>query len=102
MEFHASYVSTSSSIGGDYYQATFAVEEDADELDSGGPYLLIQRDFEPPNDGGCYVEMHDERYCGYFVVRQIEFTPTKLTIELDHPTDNLICVTFRLAASEFE
>ena len=92
MEFHANYVSTGVSVGGDYYRATFTVEEDTDELDSDSPYLLIQSDFEMPYDGSCYVETHDERYRGHFLLRRIEFTPGKLEIELDRPINNLICV----------
>jgi hypothetical protein len=102
LEFHANYISTGISVGGDYYQATFTVEEDTDELDSNSPYLLIQRDFEKPYDGSCYVETHDERYRGHFLLRRIEFTPGKLAIELDRPINNLIRVTFRMATSEFE
>jgi hypothetical protein len=101
MEFHANYVSTGGSVGGDYYQASFTVEEDSDELDCDNPYLLIQRDFEM-SDGSCYVETHDERYCGHFVPLRIEFRPGRLTIELDRSIDNLICVTFRLGTAEFE
>jgi hypothetical protein len=102
MEFHAKYVSTAESVGGDYCQASFEVEPDSEELDSTSPYLLIQRDFEMPYDGSCYVETHDELYRGHFLLRRIEFTRDKLTIELDRPTNNLIRVTFRLSASEFE
>ena len=101
MEFHANYVSTGGSVGADYYQASFTLEEDSDELDSDSPYLLIQRSFEM-SDGSCYVETHDERYCGHFFLRRIEFTPARLAIALDRPINNLICVTFRLAALEFE
>ena|SRR5437867_1066395 len=101
MEFHANYVSTDIAVGGDYYQASFTVKEDTDELDSDSPYLLIQRDFEM-SDGSCYVETHDERYRGHFLLRRIELTPGKLAIELDRPINNLICVTFRLGTSEFE
>jgi hypothetical protein len=32
MQFHAKYVSTDSSIDGDYYQASFQAEEDTDDL----------------------------------------------------------------------
>jgi hypothetical protein len=32
MRFHANYISTS--VAGDYYQAMFAAEEDADDPDS--------------------------------------------------------------------
>jgi hypothetical protein len=102
MEFYARSLSTSISIGGDYYQAIFTADQDSDKPDSACPYLLIQRDFEPPHDGSCYVETNDERYRGNFLLRRIEFTQEKLAIELDRPADNLICVTFCLEKSEFE
>ena len=75
MHFHANYVSTSVFGDGDYYQATFEAEQDTD--DPGSPYLLIQRQFEDPDDNWCYIETHDEKYCGHF------------------------CVTFAMAATEF-
>src|SRR5438270_4979164 len=62
MHFHANYLSTSDFGDGDYYQATFQAEQDTDDPDS--PYLLIQRQFEDPDDHWCYVETHDEKYCG--------------------------------------
>jgi hypothetical protein len=97
MRFHATYVSTS--VSGDYYQAMFAAEEDTDDTDS--PYLLIQRQFETPDDDSCHVETHDEKYIGHFLLHRIEFTPEWLSIELDRPTNNLICVTFRMTISNF-
>jgi hypothetical protein len=54
MHFHANYVSTSVFGDGDYYQATFEAEQDTDDPDS--PYLLIQRQFEDPDDHRCYIE----------------------------------------------
>jgi hypothetical protein len=50
MYFHANYISTSVSGDGDYYQAVFEAEQDTDDLDS--PYVLIQRQFEDPDDNG--------------------------------------------------
>ena len=100
MEFHAKCVSTSISVGGDYYQATFAAEEDTDDTNS--PYLLIQRDFELPYDDRCYVETHDEKYRGHFLLRRIEFTPEKFAIELDRLSDNIVCITLSMAISDFE
>ena len=79
MNFHANYVSTSVFGDGDYYQATFEAEQDTDDPDS--PYLLIQRQFEDPDDNRCYIEMHDEKYCGHFLLRRVGFTPQKLSIE---------------------
>src|SRR5215468_5947523 len=92
MRFHANYVSTSVFGDGDYYQATFQAEQDTDDADS--PYLLIQRQFEDPDDNWCYIETHDEKYCGHFLLRRVDFSPQKLSIEIDRPRDNVISVTF--------
>jgi hypothetical protein len=96
MRFQANYISTS--ISGDYYQAMFAAEED----DPGRPYLLIQRQFEMPDDGECYIETHDRKYIGHFLLRRVEFTPEKLSIEFDRPADNLINVTFAMTIADFK
>src|SRR5579864_8028681 len=82
MRFHANYVSTS--VSGDYLQAVFEAEKDTDDPLS--PYLLIQRQFEVPDDGTCYVETHDEKYIGHFLLRRVEFTPEGLSIEVDRPS----------------
>ena len=34
-------------------------------------------------------------------MRRVDFTPQKLSIELDRPSDNLISVTFAMVATEF-
>lgn len=52
MKFHANHVSAS--IDGDYYQVLFEAKKDTSEFES--PYLLIQRQFEDPDGGVCYVE----------------------------------------------
>jgi len=99
MDFHANYVSTSGFGDGDYYQALFEAEQDSDDPDS--PYLLIQRQFEDPDDNWCYIETHDEKYRDHFLLRRVDFTPQKLLIELDRPKDNFVSVTFATAATEF-
>jgi hypothetical protein len=98
MRFHANHVS--SSISGDYYQAMFEAEEDTNDPDS--PYLLIQRQFETSDGGRCYIETHDEKYIGHFLLRRVEFTPERLSIEFDRPSDNLVSVTFSMAVTDFE
>ena len=98
MRFHANHVS--SSISGDYYQAMFEAEEDTNDPDS--PYLLIQRQFETSDGGRCYIETPDEKYIGHFLLRRVEFTPERLSIEFDRPSDNLVSVTFSMAVSDFE
>jgi hypothetical protein len=98
MRFHANHVS--SSVSGDYYQAMFEAEEDMNDPNS--PYLLIQRQFETSDGGRCYIETHDEKYIGHFLLRRVEFTPERLSIEFDRPSDNLVSVTFSMAVSDFE
>ena len=98
MRFHANHISTS--VSGDYYQVMFAAEKDTDDPDS--PYLLIQRQFEMPDGGRCYIETHDQRYIGHYLLRRVEFTPEKLSIEFGRPRDNLISVTFDMVASDFK
>ena len=83
----------------DYYQAAFEAEEDTDDRDS--PYLLIQRQFEDPDDHLCYIETHDEKYCGHFLLRRVDFAPQKLSIKIDRPTDNFVSVTFAMVETEF-
>jgi len=97
MRFRANHISTS--VAGDYYQAMFAAEEDSDDPDS--PYLLLQRQFEMPDGGECYIEMHDRDYSGHFLLRRVEFTRQKLIIESDRTTDNLISVTFDMTIPSF-
>ena len=99
MHFHANYESTSVVGDGDYYQATFEAEHDTDDPDS--PCLLIQRQFEDPDDYRCYIETHHEKYCGHFLLCRVDLTPQKLSIELDRPKDNFVSVTFAMVATEF-
>ena len=98
MRFHANHVS--SSVSGDYYQVMFEAEEDTNDPDS--PYLLIQRQIETSDGGRCYIETHDEKYIGHFLLRRVEFTPERLSIEFERPSDNLVSVTFCMAISDFE
>jgi hypothetical protein len=98
MRFQANYISTS--ISGDHCQAMFASEKDTGDLDS--PYLLLQPQFAMPDDVECYIETHDREYAGHFLLRRVEFTPEKLSIEFDRPMDNLIDVTFDLTIADFK
>jgi hypothetical protein len=98
MWFHANHISTS--IAGDYCQVVFAAEQDAGASDS--PYLLLQPQFETPYGGQYYIETHDKNYCGHFRLRRVKFTPEKLSIEFDRPTDNVINVTFDTAIADFK
>ncbi len=72
----------------------------ADDPDS--PYLLIHRQFEDLDDHLCYVETHDEKYVGHFLLRRVELTLHGLSIELDRPNDNLRNVSFTIEPSDLE
>src|ERR1700676_1473213 len=98
MRFHANHVS--SSISGDYYQTMFEAEEDTNDPDS--PYLLIQRQFETSDDGRCYIETHDEKYIGHFLLRRVELTPERVSICFDRPRHNPFSFAFRIGVSDFE
>jgi hypothetical protein len=104
MRFRAKYVSASEN--GDYYQVAFENTDPAgDAADVDGPdspYLLIQRQFEDPDGGRCYVETHDEAYIGHFRLRSIEFSRSRLLLEIARDRNNRIEVTFDIGLSEFE
>jgi hypothetical protein len=36
-----------------------------------------------------------------FLLTRVDFTPQKLSIELDRPRDNFVSVTFAMVATEF-
>ena len=104
MQFHAA--SVSASADGDYYQLWLGPEEsdeeEADPYEAKAPYLIVQRQFEMPDGGQCYIEMHDEAYIGHFPLRLIELSPTRLAFDIARRINNRIEVSFALNASEFE
>lgn len=79
MKFDAKAVSTS--VAGDYYQVMFEHECDSDSPEI--PYLLIQRQFEMPDAGKCYIETHDENYIGHFRLRHLDFSASRILVEID-------------------
>jgi hypothetical protein len=68
-------------------------------LDS--PYLIIQRQFETPDDGSCYVETHDHGYVGHYRLKLIDFSPTQLVVAIERKTNTHVEVTYALDAVEF-
>ncbi len=104
MRFQAQRVSASAA--GDYFQLSLdpekSDEEDSDPYEARGPHLLVQRQFEMPDGGRCYIETHDEGYIGHFPLRLIELSRTRLAFEILRKTDKHVEVSFALDASEFE
>ena len=104
MRFRANYVSASEA--GDYFQVLFKTsvptETSADATDDESPYLLIQRQYEDPDDDQCYVETRDEGYIGHFRLRSIEFSQYRVLIALARDRDSRIEVEFEIAEREFQ
>ncbi len=104
MRFHAAFVSASAD--GDYYQLWLGPEEsddeEADPYEVRGPYLIVQRDFEMPDAGWCYIETHDEGYIGHFPLRLTELSHTRLAFEIVRTSKNHVEVSFALDGAQFE
>ncbi len=60
-QFRANHVSASES-GREYFQVLFEEKENSEKA-----YLLIQRQFEIPGRGFCYIENHALSPCGHFI-----------------------------------
>ncbi len=102
MRFHAKYVSAAEA--GDYYQVSFETEDPGDAIDPPGldsPYLIIQRQFETPDGGRCYVETQDHGYVGHYRLKLIDFGPTQLIVAIERRSNVRVEVTYALDAVEF-
>jgi hypothetical protein len=104
MRFSADRVSVSQN--GDYFQlsleAASSEKQTIDEESLNGPYLIVQRSFEMPDNGLCYVETHDSDYCGHFRLRLNEFSSSRLAFEIERKEKKHVEVSFALGATEFE
>jgi len=103
MDITVKYVTASEE--GDYFGLSFdngEPDEDGLDYEPSGPYLIVQRQFEDGADRICYVETHDEDYCGHFKVRLITFSDTRFAVELVHRRKKLISVSYDLSKRDFE
>ena len=80
-KLHANHLSASE-MGGEYFQVMFEEERESDKA-----YFLIQRQFEMPDDGSCYVETHKEEVCGDFKIRQAKLSRNSLWIRLPQKSE---------------
>ena len=98
MQFHANHVSASAD--GDYYQVLFEAVPDSTDPES--PYLVIQRQFEYPDGGRCYVETHNENYVGHIRIRRIDLSVSRIVLAIDRPKSNVVEVSFAISTSDFK
>jgi hypothetical protein len=88
---------SSSEIGGDYFQVMFEEEWESDKA-----YFLIQRQFEMPDDGSCYVETHKEEARGYFKIRQARLSRNRLQLRLPPNSEAEWEITFAIDEAAYE
>ena len=90
----------SASEAGDYYQVSFDDDDDPESID--GPYLLIQRQFEFPDDDSYYLESDDTRLCGHVKVRAATLSSEFLYIDLLADEWTTLRIRYGISQSDFE
>ena len=95
-KLHATHVSASEK-GGEYFQVMFEEEWESDKA-----YFLIQRQFEMPDDGSCYVETHREEARGHFKIRQARLSRNRLQIRLPQKNEAEWEITFAIDDAAYE
>ena len=81
---------------GDYFQVCF--DTDTDD----GHYLLVQRQFEDPDGGYCYVETDAKEYCGHVRIKRALLTRDRFIMELRRKRAAHIEVMFSATQSAFD
>ena len=94
MEIRLDHVSASES--GDYFQVLFEAEKDGD-----GAYVLVQRQFEDPDGGLCYVEAHDEDYIGHSRVARASLARNRFCLALQRRQAAQVNVTFETTEQNY-
>lgn len=84
------------SEAGDYVQVLFTTEHDVD-----GPYMILQRQFEDPNDDLCYIETHDNAYTGHFRILFAQLQRRRLRLQIHDADRTWIEVSFDATAIAF-
>ena len=67
-----------------------------EEWESDKAYFLIQRQFEMPDDGSCYVQTHKEDARGHFKIRQAKLSRNRLQIRLPQKSEAEWNITFAI------
>jgi len=59
-------------------------------------YVLLQRHFEPPDDGSVYVESHHLSICGHFRITKVELRKNELCFSLGGDADKTVQIRLKL------
>jgi hypothetical protein len=95
-KLQAKHVSASEA-GGEYFQVMFEEEWESDKA-----YFLIQRQFEMPDDGSCYVETQKEEARGHFKIRRARLSRDRLRIRLPQQREAEWEITFAIDDAAYE
>jgi len=93
-ELHCEYVSASDD--GDHFQVIFELTQTSEE-----GYLVVQRQFELPDGGECYVETDDPEFSGHFRIRNARLTNKLFQIEFGSRPARKIKVSFEVTDSAY-
>lgn len=88
-----SFKNVYTTVSGDYYQVSFDNDSEND-----GPYFLLQRQFEMPDGGECYMESHVEELIGHHQVRSAVLCEGILWLE--YGDDKSVEVSFSVSRKE--
>ena len=80
-----------------YFQILF--EESSEQ--EGHPYLLIQRQFETPDGGRCYIETENCDLAGHFRIRSARLGRRSLRLSWGRTSEEAVEVTFEADDSTF-
>jgi hypothetical protein len=93
-EFRCDHVSASEV--GDGFQVLF---QKSPETDTG--YVLVQRHFEFPDGGECYVETDDPEFCGHFRIRSAHLSRDPFQFAFGRKIERKIAALFSATDSVY-
>jgi len=79
----------SASEAGDGFQVLFEKAPDSDE-----GYVIVQRHFEFPDGGECYLETDDPEFCGHFRIQSAHLSRNEFQIAFGREPVKEIAVMF--------
>ena len=93
-EFRCEHVSVSGA--GDGFQVLFEKTPDSEEV-----YVLVQRHFEFPDGGKCYLETDDKEFCGHFRFRSARLSRNRFQMVFGIEPVREIMVFFKATDSAY-
>jgi hypothetical protein len=95
VHFRLPYVSISD-VDGEGCEIEFTENPNSEDT-----YVLLQRHFEPPDDGSVYVESHNLAICGHFRIRRVELLKNELCFSLGGDRDETVQISFQAGEGQY-